>query len=291
MAALTDDDVILGYGLNPGLPEDIYFNHPALSASGAKLLAKSPALYRWRQAHPETKKAFDIGHAVHCDLLGVGPEIVAIPDEMLASNGATSTKAAKDFIAAARSAGQVPLKQEEVGAIRAMASSARGWLATAGMSVIFDADHGDAEVSILWRDDEYGIDRRARLDWLHGEIPGPPRVIVDVKTTVNADPRTIGKRMADLDYHMSAAWYVDAVEATTGATDVEFWHLNIEKSAPYLASCTRLDTDALAVGRRKNTAAIRRYLDCLDTATWPGYPTDIVTVSLPPWELRDREDC
>jgi len=71
---------------------------PSLSSTGARALLppSCPALFRHQQDAPRVEKpAFDLGHAVHARILGIGLDIAVIPDDILASNGATSTKAAK----------------------------------------------------------------------------------------------------------------------------------------------------------------------------------------------------
>ena len=75
-------------GIYPDMPEDAYHAHPALSASGIKVLAQpgGPAKWWWQHTHPQpSKKAFDVGSAAHSLVLGVGAPLARIPDELLAS--------------------------------------------------------------------------------------------------------------------------------------------------------------------------------------------------------------
>ncbi len=70
-------------GYAPGvydIPEGAYFADPALSCSGAKLLLppSCPALFRYRQDHPEHKDVFDFGSAAHKMVLGAGPPIALV---------------------------------------------------------------------------------------------------------------------------------------------------------------------------------------------------------------------
>ena len=78
------------------MPELEYHARPELSASIAKRLIEpgGPARWKWEHDHGRAEtKAFDLGHAAHTLVLGAGTPIARIPDELLASNGATSTKA------------------------------------------------------------------------------------------------------------------------------------------------------------------------------------------------------
>src|SRR5450759_696192 len=101
-------------GVRIGMPELEYHASPGLSSTGMKWLLRSPKHYRQNMDHRIEKAAFDLGHAVHAKVLGVGMGVAVIPAEMLASNGAASTKEAKAFIADARALGYVPAKADLV---------------------------------------------------------------------------------------------------------------------------------------------------------------------------------
>lgn len=273
-------------GINLGLPEDVYFAHPALSASSAKaLLNDTPAVYKWRQENPVTKAAYDLGHYVHGELLGSGSpvDVLDFPD--------WRTKAAQDARKAAYAAGHVPMLVKEADEGDLMVASVREYLAAAGMGTVFARGRGHGEVSILWDDEHHGVQRRARLDWLHEPISGQPRMIVDLKTGQSADPRELGRIAHNFGYHQQAAWYIDGLAAVTvGEPDIAFVHVTVEKEAPYLVSATQLDDEALAIGRAENDRAIDLWKACMADDTWPGYAPTIQTVSLPRWASRGLDD-
>jgi hypothetical protein len=61
----------------PGFYDDIpeaeyHADRDSLSVSGAKVLLKAPALFKWQQDHPVHKDVFDFGSAAHALVLGVG---------------------------------------------------------------------------------------------------------------------------------------------------------------------------------------------------------------------------
>lgn len=278
IASRTD----LELGLNHDLPEEAYFSHPAFSASGAKsILADTPRRFRWKQQHPVHKAAFDLGHYVHAELLGSGAETVVVEADDW------RTKAAREARDQAHAEGRVPMLAKDADVGDQMVASVREFLFDAGMPTVFARGFGHAETSLLWEDPEHGIERRARLDWLHDPVPGQPRMIVDLKTAANADPAEAGRTSNNLGYHQSTAWYIDGVKAVTGETDVRFVHVWVEKDAPYLVSATQLDDEAIARGRALNDKAIRMWKECRDTDQWPGYTPQIQTVSLPYWATRD----
>lgn len=266
------------------MPDDDYRAAPGLSQSGAKLLLppSCPALYRWQMDHPRADTAvFDFGHAAHALTLGIGAPVVAVPDELLSSNGALSTKAAKEFVAEHEAAGATVLKGEDVAVIQGMAAALR---AHPLIGALFNPDRGQAELSMFWHDAEWDIDRKARLDWLLG---GDRPIVVDYKTSVSANPVKFAKSVADFGYHQQDPWYTDAVKATTGAEDVGFVFVVQAKTAPYLVTVVELDSAAVAIGRAKNAHAMEIYRDCLTADAWPGYSNDIELIRLPAW--ADRE--
>jgi hypothetical protein len=111
---------------------------------------------------------------------------------------------------------------------------------------------------------------------------------VDLKTTVNADPREFGKTAYNFGYHQSAAHYIDGVKAATGE-ELPFHFVLVEKTAPYLVSVVELDTEAINIGRQMNDRAKRIYQECTNTGNWPGYPGSEL-ISLPMWAIYESED-
>src|ERR1035437_9185676 len=106
-----------------GMPELEYHASPGLSSTGMKWLLRSPKHYRERMDHRVEKAAFDLGHCVHAKVLGVGMGVAIIPPDVLASNGAASTKEAKEFIIRARVNGLVPVQADVVAKVDAIAEA------------------------------------------------------------------------------------------------------------------------------------------------------------------------
>lgn len=263
------------------IPEAEYHADPALSSSGArKLLPPScPALFKYEQEHgrPDTK-AFDIGHAAHKLALGIGPEIVELPYDSMRSN------AAKDFDAAARAAGKVILKAEDYAMVTAMAAELRLNPIVAALLT-----EGQPEASIFWADEQTGIQRRARLDWLPSKSARRP-VLFDYKTVRSADPEKFVRAAIDYGYFQQGAWYLDAAESLGYAEDAKFLFVCQEKTAPYLVTVIGLTEVAERIGRIKNRQAIDIYVKCMETGTWPGYSDDVEYPSLPHWYVTQFEE-
>lgn len=257
-----------------------YHADPALSSSGArKLLAPScPALYRYERDNPPSKTTFDFGRAAHAAVLGVGgPVCIVDADDW-------RTKAAREARDEAHAAGQTPLLAADFERVQAMAAALREHPRA---SALLRPDSGRPEVSVFWHDERYGIDRRARFDWLPNESASGVMVMPDYKSTASAEPRKFARSIFDYGYDVQAVFYTDAVRAAGLAEHVRFVFIAQEKTAPYLTAVYELDDHALAVGRARVDEACATFAQCVKTGQWPGYPEEVEYVSAPPW-LADQ---
>src|SRR5690606_28980541 len=96
---------------------------------------------------------------------------------------------------------------------------------------------GDAEVSAFWTDEATGVPCRGRFDYLRQIASGP--VVVDLKTTGDANPAHVGRTAVNLGYDVQAAWYLDGHRATTG-TDAAFVHVLVEVDPPHAVAVVQL---------------------------------------------------
>jgi hypothetical protein len=269
-------------GVYDGIPPEQYHANPALSASGAKLLLppSCPALYKWQRDHPpESKPAFDFGHAAHGVVLGCGdPVTIVEADNWL-------TKAAKEAKAAAYADGRVPVLAREWEQVQGMAAAIRSHPIAAAL---FDPGHGQPEQSAYWEDTFHGVWRRARFDWLP-DTDGGRLILPDYKTTTSAEPGAFARSVFNFGYDLQASWYIDAAHALTLAEDVAFVFVAQEKTAPYLVTVFELDVEALAIGHRKTQRALSVFAECQATDTWPAYSSDVELISPPAWLSRQYE--
>lgn len=256
----------------------------SLSSSGArKLLPPScPAKFRYEQDNPGPSQArhFDLGHAAHKLVLGVGAPLVVID----AAN--YKTKAAQEQQKAAHLAGHVPLLTHEHDQVQAMAAAIREH-PIAGP--LFNPEHGTPEVSLFWHDSPTRIMRRARLDWLPHQYDGRRLIIPDYKTAHTADLDGLTKAVNQHGYHQQASWYLDGCRALgLAGDDAAFVFVCQEKTAPYLITIVELDSEALRIAAIKNRRALQLYAHCTETGHWPAYHDGIALLSLPPWALREE---
>jgi hypothetical protein len=265
------------------LTEDAYHSDPvpggSLSSTGArKLLPPScPALFKYEQDHPRPyKKTFDLGHAAHKEVLGVGPELVCV------DRPRWDTKEVKAEIADIRARGGVPLKADEYAQVKEMAAAIRRHPIA---SALFNPAAGQPERSLFWVDDATGVWCRARLDWQPSARNG--RLIVpDYKTCRSANPQHLQRTVYDYGYFIQAYWYLNGVEALDLADDAAFVFCAQEKEPPYLVTVFEVDLLSLELGRQRSQEARRVFAECTTSGVWPGYSADVELISLPPWIER-----
>lgn len=270
------------------LPDDVYHADPvpegSLSVSGARLLLppSCPAKFAYQREHGRPpKKEFDLGHAAHLMVLGAGPELVVV------EAADWRTKAAREQRAAAYAAGKVPLLPAQLDQVTRMAEQLRQHPIAAEL---LDPERMRAEVSIFWRDPEFGIMRRARFDALSTPDGSGSALLVDYKTTKAGDLESVSKALHFYGYAMQARWYRDGAIALdlVDPARARFLFIFQEIEPPYLVTVVEPDVDALRIGGERNRRAIEIFRDCTESGIWPGYtPTDeIPLVSLPGWVER-----
>ena len=267
-------------GIHYDIPDVEYHALPGLSSTGVKAMLDSPARYQHMRTHRVEKTAFDVGHAAHAKILGVGLGIAEYPAEHLTPSGNVSTKAATiAWAAEQRENGLVPVAPDQVRAVNAMAESV---LAHPSARPLFE--HGAPEVSLLWDDPETGVRCRGRIDYLHDRP-----LAVDLKTGRSADPRRFDRTAVDYGYGEQAVHYLDGLRATRG-DEARFVHVLVENAAPHLVSVVELDDLFRFVAAARVRRAIDLYAACVAADEWPGYPADITPVSPPPWYGDDNEE-
>ena len=255
----------------------------SLSQSGAKLLLKSPAKFKWERQHPSTPtRSMNLGTAAHSMVLGTGPALTVIPEDLLASNGAVSTKAAKEFRDEAIAAGMTVVSAAELATITAMAKALR----THPIAGPLFERAGVAERAMFWRDPATDVWRRALVDWTT-TVNGHP-TLCDYKTAVDVSPDAFSRAVRKYGYHQQDDWYRDGYEVLSG-TSPDFLFIAQETTPPYLVAVYQLDAYAQRIAATENARAIELFARCTETDTWPGYDEDVTLLALPPWAEHEYE--
>lgn len=264
-------------GFYDNIPEaDYHAARDSLSVSGAKTLLKAPALFKWQQDHPVEKAVFDQGSAVHAAVLGAGIESIYV-----APFDDWKTKAAQAERKLAYAERMSPILPHDWEVACDMAEALRGHAVASAL-----LSEGRPEVSAYALDEEIGVLRRGRIDWLH------PRIVVDYKTAITSEPEAFARgNVAQYGYHMQAAWYLDLAR-DLGHPAEGFVFIVQMKEPPYLASVVELTAEAVERGRELNRRALERFRDCTESGVWPGFTPDseITPIDIPRWAYYDQQE-
>ncbi|HEU5223467.1 MAG TPA: PD-(D/E)XK nuclease-like domain-containing protein [Candidatus Lumbricidophila sp.] len=258
-------------GIVHDLDEATYHAHHALSATGAKRLLDSPARFRWETDNRVNKRSFDVGHAVHAKVLGVGSPVIGLDFDSY------RTKAAQEARDAAYAGGLVPMLVKDMEPINAAAESV---LAHPTARQLFEQD-GTPETSLFATVD--GVECRARFDYF-------APINVDLKTTSGrADVHGFAQSSFKFGYDVQQEFYGDVLEAVAGERR-PFVFVMVEMDAPFLVGVHQLDRDAAGIGRGKARRARQVFAECTASGKWPGYPAEIQLVAPPMWAVYEAQD-
>lgn len=258
-------------GFYPDIPEAEYHaDRESLSVSGAKVLLKAPALFKWQQDNPVHRDVFDFGSAAHALVLGKGMESIYVTpcDEF-------RTAAAKAEKAEAQRVGLSIITPADWLKVCDMADA----LASHSHATELLSD-GAAEVSAYAPHDYTGVLRRCRYDYIK------PGLGVDYKSAADVSPRGFAKAVANYGYDQQNAWYVDVAAAL--GEDIDFKFIAQAKEPPYLVEVYDLEPAWVERGRRLNEQALDVYAACTTEGNWPGYTgANETTLYAPAWMTRE----
>lgn len=269
--------------LDPIMPEAEYRAAPGLNYSILKHMDISPAHCRQEIVAPrESTPAMELGSAFHSALLEPG---VFYSDYFRAPGVDRRTKAGKAAWADALLAneGKQPLRADDFdwieGAVEALWSRPhiKALLGSAGSM---------NEVAAFWGKD--GVQCKGLIDHF-GRSPDGGSIIVDVKTVPlgGAQKHLFQRDVAKYRYHAQAAWYVDGLNEIAERHRDFLW-LVVEKEPPFADAIYQPFPEAIEVGRRKCEDWLRRYVECAENGSWPGYPAEVAMIDLPEWLYKQE---
>lgn len=260
-----------------GLPFADYLAIPALSSSGAKHLLRSPAHYRDAMDNPKPPTAaMRIGTSVH---------IGALESDQFDARVACApvcdkrTKVGKELFAEFESTtNEDTLIFSSDDYIRVLGTVQAVRAHKAAAAVI---DGAEVELTIIWTDERWGIQRKARLDIVNGGL------VADLKTCQDASRDAFRREVEKYKYFVQAAMYVDAYTAAFGTEPEAYLLIAAETDRPHQVAVYPLDWGAIDAGRALLDVAMERYRDCLQSSRWPGYGDLIAEpLTLSSWAMK-----
>jgi exodeoxyribonuclease VIII len=264
--------------MNPGtytMTNTEYHATDGLSASGLKLLSRSPLHYK-TNARTETL-AMRKGTAAHAAVF----EYARFErDYTTAPDIDRRTKAGKEAYAELEASGKIVLSIDDYIDITGMSAAVQSH-PLAGRLVM----DGVTEQSIFWDNSQlYGDIRcKCRPDYI--KKLKDDYIVVDLKTTTDARPEAFAKSAYTLGYHIQAAHYITGVKTAFEAPIKNFVFIAVESSSPYTVTVYQCGNDFLARGYLDCVRLYALYADCLTSGTWPGYTEHLEILELPKWAI------
>jgi exodeoxyribonuclease VIII len=242
-----------------------YLKTPGVNISKLKRLQVSPLHY----LAGETKdtKSMGFGRAVHCAVL----EPMRFVREYVEFRGDRRGKGWKQFKEAN---GKKTILTEEEATRCACAWQAVRSSKEAGQVL----RPGHAEVTILWEDEDTGLECKGRLDWLTFDD-----LIVDLKTANRVGPADFQRQSASLGYHLQFAFYLDGLRSA-GVEPKGFAVVAVESSPPWDVVVYQVPEETLAQGRGQYKELLWTLKRCQDSKSWPGQGGgQVQELDLPAW--------
>jgi hypothetical protein len=281
-------------GVVYGMPLDEYLAVDALSATGLKLLARSPWHYANR-VDTDPTPAMLRGTLAHCAVLepdAMAQRYVVVPDgaprkptraQWEAKNPSAESRAAmawwSDFQKGPREIvtfDEFTLCQQQLAAVRS----------DPVLSELLRLGHG--EVSVFWIDEPTGIYCKARPDWLPPAI-GNGITPLDLKTCADESPNGFGRAAARLRYDLQAAHYTAGIEAATGLQVRQFVFGAVTSKPPVLAVPYVLTDEIRDQGKDERRELIERLAWCRRENQWPAYGAGLQLLDFPAYAKTGGE--
>lgn len=204
------------------------------------------------------KKEFTFGSAVHLALLKPNEfreKVITVPRELLASNGARSTKDAKEFMAA--NSDKIILTDGEMDACHQCLASLLAH---------------DQVIQIMAMESTIETPISAEIDgrtWKGiPDIVTKRKFVIDLKTTGFISEKKFTWQVRDLGYHLQAAWYLELCRIYYGRDYDTFVFVAIETDPPYRCRCYYLDDDLVNEGAYEITRLLDEYDRRLAANDW-----------------------
>jgi exodeoxyribonuclease VIII len=250
-------------------PASEYHAGPGISKSGLDKITISPAHYKASLDRPQkpTEELY-IGSATHT--LTLEPEkfereFIVAPPIM-----DRRTKEGKAIAEQLEASGKQILTYQQYELIQGMALSVRS---NETALELISGGHTEVSFDAIWD----GVLVRGRCDYLRSD-----GVVVDLKTTKSAHPNQFVKSIADFRYHVQAAIYTDLL-MENGIYVPEFVFIAVEKTYPFAVGIYTVDEAGVEKGRKAYKRDLATYKACSELGVWPGYPEEVVQLTLPSW--------
>ena len=265
------------------MTEKEYREHPAISRSELFKIGESPQKFKYYKEHPEEPTpALIFGQLFHTMVLQ--PERLEVEYAVVPCVD-RRTKAGKEaynqFLIDSQDKTVVPLEMVE------LASDMCGALLEDDYAI--KLLNGQREKVYFWNDTLTGEPCKCRVD-CETNI-GDNLIIVDLKSTDNAETNAFMRSAVKYGYDFQSAMYSEGVEINTGKKPL-FVFIAVEKKPPYAVNILQADPLFIRRGGDLFREYIGIYHDCNQTDNWYGYLgkfNQINNLALPSYLAKEVE--
>ena len=259
--------------LREGVTFDEYRAIEAVNWSSLKVMAESPAHYKWSLDHDrKATSAMGKGIAIHAAVL----EPDSFPLRFVVWDGDRRGNAWKEF--------------REANANRDVITRAEYDLCISVRDAVkADADasallYGRSELVIEWEDEGTGLMCKARLDHVNAD-----NEIVDLKMCPNTDVFQFERHSASMLYHGQLAFYRRGLAAVLKAVVPRPRIIAVEWDEPHDVTAFHLTDDALYAGEQHVDDLLTRLANCRRSDKWPGRYQGQQDLSIPEYLMLQAE--
>ena len=255
----------------------------ALNWSTLKHILRSPAHFMDQRLHPSGQtEAFRIGQAFHCAAL----EPDRFAKEWVRVLDGVGRRSKEDKAKWAELEAKHPTAELLDADDYAMVTSMRDAVFANPQAAELLRSKGKAELVLVWKDPEFGVLCKCRIDWLTSWSNWT--FIVDLKSCEDASEWDFGRSAAKYGYHRQGAFYARGARALANV-DRRVVFIACEKKRPYGVACYEMDFDASDAAEAGVRRALRIYCECAEKNSWPGYESGLIPLRLPAWATQTRE--
>jgi hypothetical protein len=141
---------------------------------------------------------------------------------------------------------------------------------------------GIAEQAIYARDPETGLILKIKPDFCFDDV------IMDIKSTTDADEDEFSRTIATWDYHCQNAMYRYVFKLAKGVYPVFIWGA-CEKVPPYECRPFILSEEHADLGMKLFRHRLNKLATAIDSGCFNGYSDKIKEIGLPYWYVRNFE--
>jgi len=253
------------------------------STTTKRLLTGTNAHAGWERDHPEDddSDALAIGALVHALVLApstVDTAFIRTERLDLRTKEGKAKKAA--LLARSSHSGARIINDDQWAEAEAMAAAIVAAPSWQRMQPLI----AHREITIIG--DINGTKCKAKFDAASADLS----LVVDIKTTLSANPRDFSKQIASFNYHHQAAFYRRLARSVGGSNRFDFVFVAVEKQPPHLCTVYRLCDNAIDLADRRIDEVVARW-NQVQNGDRRGYPEIIQDVDVPSWAYpNERQD-